>query len=601
MPVSNSSINLVDLDFDNLRNSFKNYLRTQDQFKDYDFDGSNFAVLLDLLAYNTTKNAFYTNMAISEGFLDSAQLRNSLYSHAKELNYVPRSKRSAKARVKVSFTASSENQPYVIQKGSQLSTLIKSESYVFSIPETLTVSSPNQSFEFTTDIYEGIYLKDSYIFVGSSTTQRFKITNKTVDTGSIAVTVFEDGNEVGETYKLSNTLLDLSYKSKVFFIQVGETGYYEIYFGDGVLGYQPKENAVIVIDYRTSKGPLGNGARKFSVDFDPTNRNELLSTPTLEVIEPANNGADEETNESIRYYAPRHFQVQERTVKDTDYEIALKSQFPEINAVSVFGGEEAVPPQMGKVFVVVDIAGVEGLPESKKTEYYNFIERRSPFGIRPIFVEPEFTYIQVKSKVRYNVSVTTNSINRIKTLVTNEVMNYNDVYLNDFNTVLRNSQFVTTIDKSDPSIISNITDIRIYKKLRNPSTGRGTNYEINFGMPLDEKASYQYPHIETDVHVIQSSSFMFNGTTSEIHDDGKGGLYITKTNESGLHEIIKQVGTVDYHNGILRLDAFQPQSYFGTSIKFYAYPADKDISTTKNNIITIESDEVLLDIEGIQG
>lgn len=588
MPLQkNSSVSLVDLDFDNLKNSFKNYLKTTDSFKDYDFAGSNMDVLLELLARNTFHNAFYTNMAISEGFLDSAQLRNSILSHAKELNYLPRSKRSAKSTVRISFQATGENQPYIIQKGAQLSTLIKSDSYVFTIPETITVSSVDNNFVFETDIYEGIFLQDSYIYLDGIDNQRFRILNKSVDTNSINVVVYEDEEEVGTTFKMTNTLLDLNHSSKVFFLQTSETGFYEVYFGDGVIGYEPKRNAKIIIDYRISQGEAGNGARSFSVDFDPTSRGELTDTPLVEVIEVAYNGAEEEGNESIRYYAPKHFQIQQRTVIDTDYEIMLRSEFPEINAISVYGGEEADPPQLGKVFVSLDLKNIEGLPQSRVEEYKNFLERRSPYGISPVFVEPEYTFIQINARARYNLNLTTNSANRIKTLIVNEIMNYNDVELNDFNVVLRNSNLIALIDNSDPSIISNITDVRVYKKLINPSTTVSTDYVINFGIPLNTDRPI----------VIQSSTFMLSGQSVEIIDDGIGHLFLNK--KDGERQLIRQIGTIDYASGELLLTGFVPQSYQGPAIKFYAYPRDKDIATTKNNIISIEPNEVLVTVEGL--
>jgi hypothetical protein len=596
---SKSSIKLVDLDFDSYANSLKNYLRGRPEFKDMDFEGSNIAMLIDLLAYNTFQNAFYVNMAISEGFIDSAQLRNSLYSHAKELNYLPRSVRSAVARIKVDFEASGDSQPYIIPKGSQLSTLIKTDSYVFTVPETITVSSANTSFSFETDIYEGIYVQNPYIFVDGIENQRFKLTNKNVDTRSITVSVFEDGNEIGDIYKLSTTLLGLDFTSKVFFVQPSETGHYEVYFGDGNIGRKPKTNATVVIDYRISNGKLGNGARAFSVDFDPTSSGELLQTPFVEVIEAGRNGEEEETNESIRYYAPRHFQIQERTVVDSDYEIALKTEFPEINAISVYGGEEVEPPMFGRVFVSVDISNVDGLPDSKRDEYTKFLLRRCPKTIKPVLVEPDFTYLQVNSRVRYNLNLTTNSSNRIRTLVLDAVKTYNDTYLDDFKVTLRHSVLGSSIDDCDVSIVSNDTEIRAYKKL-NPRLAVAANYIIDFGLNLKKTNAYPFPHVESERHIIESSQFTQNGELVTIADDGAGIVHITKTDESGNHVSVQRIGTVDYDKGIVSLNGFAPDGYNGSSLKFYAVPRDIDIASTKNNILGIEIDEINVDVEALR-
>lgn len=594
-----STINLVDLDFFSLKESFKNYLRGQNNFKDYDFDGSNINVLLDLLAYNTFNNAFYLNMAMSESHMDSAQLLSSVISHAKDLNYTPRSVRSARARVRVTFEATAENQPYVIQKGSEFSTLIKNSSYVFTIPETITVSSANTTFSFETDLYEGIFIKDSFVFTNNVENQRFKLSNRNVDARSISVTVFEDNSEVGEVYKLRTTLLDLNKRSKVFFLQATEDGFYEILFGDDVIGRRPKINSTILIDYRISEGPSGNGARLFSVDFDPTGRSELITTPIVDTIESATNGQSPEDIESIRYYAPRHFQVQERTVIDTDYEVALKEEFPEINVVSVYGGEEANPPRMGKVFVSVDISNVDGLPESKKEEYFRFLSRRSPFSIDPIFIEPEYLFIDVKTLVRYDVNVTNKSPTRISTLVTDAITKYNNVELNDFKATFRNSAFSTAIDNSDSSIVSNITDVVMYKKI--PVTkGTTRNYKIDFGAALiDNYPAQGSTHKISFEHAVYSSNFNYASITAHLEDDGNGKMRIVRQ-EGSNHVTIAEVGTVDYATGLVNLVGLNIIDFEGASLKLYAAPKDEDITSRKNTILQIEPAGISISVEEVR-
>lgn len=593
----NASMNLTDLDFHGLKNSFKNYLRRQQQFKDYDYDGSSMAILLEELAYNSYKNAFFSNMIHSEGFIDSAQLRTSLFSHSKELNYLPRSTRSARARVRITFEAEGTSQPYVVQKGSQFSTLIKSKSYTFSVPETITVASANTTFQFETDLYEGVYIKDSYVYM-SGNNQRFKITNKNVDTRSIAVTIFEDGSQTGDIYKMTSTLLDLTENSKVFFLQTSETGNYEIYFGDDVLGRQPKLNSTILIDYRISNGTAGNGARVFSVDFDPTGSNELQDTPYVDVIEASKNGNEAEDNESIRYYAPRAFQVQERTVTPSDYEIVLKSEFPEINAVSVYGGEEVDPPRFGKVFVSIDISDVEGLPESKKTSYYNFIKRRAPLSIDAIIIEPERLYLSIYSLVRYNLNITTNSINRIKTLVTSAILDYNTQFLNDFASTLRISQLSRYVDDSDLSIVSNQTVANVYKKW-NPTTNTLLSTVIYLDIPLmDNLPTQSAVYSSEDQKTVYSSFFKYNGEICKIEDDSNGVLRIVKFS-SDQRVTVKDVGTVDYATGKITINNIIVNEYDGDAIKIFGVPADKDITARKNIIMKLEPAEISVEVQAL--
>jgi len=597
--MANTSINLVDLDFASLKGSFKNYLRDQNQFKDYDFEGSNINILLDLLSYNSYKNAFYLNMLLSESFLDSAQLRNSILSHAKELNYLPRSARSSKARVRIEFEATGESAPYIIQKGSPLTTLVKNESYTFTIPETITVSSANTTYSFETDIFEGTYIQDTYTYRQGIENQRFKLTNRNIDTESLTVSVFEDGNEVSDAYKLSTSLLDLDETSKVFFLQPTETGYFEVLFGDNNLGRRPKINSTIVMEYRTSSGELPNGAREFSVDFDPTGSDELNFTPEVNTLENSRDGAEEESIESIRYMAPRHFQTQERAITASDYSIALKGQFPEINAVHAYGGEDLSPPQFGKVFIAVDITNVDGFPESKKIEYRNFIDRRSPFGIRPVFVDPEFSYLSVRSKVRYDVNVTSASRETLKSIIKNAIVDYNEEYLNDFNVILRNSKLETEIDNSDASIISSVTRTRIYKKI-NPRLGLSENFRINFGVPIiDTIPEKEDLHRATDVHALVSSLFIFNSEQVLLEDDGSGNIRIMKT-DGFINEKIKNVGKIDYNTGQIEINGLVVDSFQGSSIKLYVTPVDPDVVASQNSILTIEDDEIIIDLEEVR-
>lgn len=594
---TNQSINLVDLDQQSLVNDFRNFLRNQDEFKDYDFKGSSINVLLDLMAYNTFKNAFYLNMAFSERWIDSAQLRSSIFSHVKELNYLPRSVRSARAKIKVNFTATGDSQPYIVQKGSQFSTIIKSKSYTFTIPETIILSSVDTNFQFETDIYEGIFVKDSYVMI--SDTQKFKITNKNVDLRSVAITVFEDNAEIGLSFKQATTLLDLNETSKVFFIQTSETGHYEILFGDNILGRRPKQNSLIVLDYRISEGKAGNGAKTFSVDFDPTNTNELISSPELEVIEASTNGEDEESNDSIKYYAPRYYQTQERTVNASDYNVLLSQNFPEINAVSVFGGEDLNPPQFGKVFIAVDVKDVDGLPDSKKDEYYNFIKKRAPFSIEPEFIEPEILYLSIKTLVRYNINITSNSLNRTKALVTDAIVTFNDLYLNNFNVKFRNSLLSKTIDAADSSIVSNISDVFAYKKIV-PTLNKPNNFIVDFGFSIKNNlAPQQTVYNATDESAVFSSIFTYENQICTIEDDGNGIIRIVKTDENNKIAVLN-IGTVDYTSGTIKIVGLKPSAFDGNAIKIYIDPDDKDIISEKNNILLIDPSDINVSVQAVR-
>lgn len=614
--MANSSVNLVNLDFDTLKSSFVTYLKQQTQFQDYNFDGAALNVLLDILSYNTYKNAFYTNMIFSESFLDSAQMRESIYSHSKELNYLPRSARSSVANVTINFTATGESQPYVIQKGETFSTVIKQNSYTFSVAEDVILTSSNNNFTSTFDIYEGFYVKDSYVMDYTTENQKFKLTNDNVDTNSLIVLVYEDGEQTPKKFLRATSLLGLTETSQVYFIQGTTDAKYEVVFGDNILGRKPKNGSTIILDYRVTAGSAANGARSFSVNFDPTATNSELTSPvTVSVNKYTNdtqgsysvNGAEQESLESIRYYAPRHFQTQERAVTVNDYEIMLKTQFPEIGAISVYGGEEVSPPRYGKVFVAVDIKNVEGLPESKKLEYYNFIKSRSPLSIDPIFTEPAFTYVQVKSKVKYNINLTTRTTQNIKADVMLTIDDFSNTYLNDFKTSLRYSKLVRAIDDVDMSIISNETELHAYKKLL-PRLSVPQNINLDFNFPIEQTdyvsnetafVTSSARHEVKDTRAVHSTFFRYNGEKCLVEDDGAGKLRVVKE-EGGYHYVIREVGTVNYSTGEIKLINFTVDLYDGNYFKLYVSPKNKDILGSRNEILSIEPDEVLVTVEAIR-
>lgn len=581
------ALNLIDLDFLANKADLIEFLRNQPLFKDFDFAGSNMNLLCDLLAYNSNKHGFLTNMLLSEAHIDSAQLQSSVFSKAKELNYTPRSARSAIANVTVNFTATGASQPYIIPKGSSFSTSIKNNSYVFTTAETISVSSPNSEFTFTTNIYEGIYVKDTYVFnaTESDPYPRFRITNKNVDTSSLVVAVFQDNTQEATTFQPATSLLGLDALDKVFFLQTGETGFYEIQFGDSIVGYAPKENSVIVLEYRVTNAQLANGAKAFDIGFDPTGVNELNDIDPVTIHDIVTGGATAEQIESVRYFAPRHFQTQERCVVPTDYEILLKIAFPEINSVVAYGGEQLDPPRYGYVVVSIDLSELDTLPISKEKAYNEFLLARMPMSLKPLFVDPVHLYAQVNSVVRYNKNITLNTPAYIKSLVTTSISNYNIDHLDDFKATLRYSALLEVIDDSDPSIISNITTIRAYKKFV-PSIGAIGTYVINFGIPIKTG--------------ISSTGLTYKGTLVYLEDDGNGVVSVFQY-VNAKPVTIGPIGTIDYDAGIVTLNHIIVDAYIGNFVKIYAEPVDPDITTIKNSILSIESDEVFVTTQALSG
>lgn len=592
--MANTSLDLVSLDVPTLEASLKAYMRSQSLFKDYDFDGSNIAALIRLLALNTHKNAFFLNMIHSEGFLDSALTRGSVLSHAKELNYTPRSPRSAEANVTVTFNGS--NSAYVIEKGRTFSTIIRNRGLVFSVPETKVVTSTNGFFQFQTSLFEGRYVTDSYIMNRQDETQRFILTNPSIDTRSLTVVVYEDGATTGSTYVRSTTLLDLDETSNVYFLQASEHGQYEVVFGDSVIGRRPSDGSTLIFDYRVTVGEEGNGAKVFNRDFEIGTG---VSNVRVITNRSSENGAAAESIESIKYYAPRHFQVQERAVVASDYSVLLKTQFPEIRAVSAYGGEEVSPPRYGKVFIAIDVSEVDGIPQSKRDEYYEFLKRRAGLTMDPVIVEPNYTYASIVTDVDYNLNVTTLTPDNIRTIVHDTIMEYGDAHLNDFQRTLRFSKLAAEIDAAHASIVGNETRVEVYKKVELKRNDY-QSLKLSFDMPLYDG----YPETGSsfpvgDLRTIRSGSFNVGGETRYVTDDGAGELWVV-TDRGSVTVLLQKVGTVDYASGALEISDMYVETYDGAEVKFWAKPSGLDVVTKHDTILAVEADEVRVSVTAVR-
>lgn len=594
MPNS-SSINLTSLDFDSYKSSLKSYLREQDRFKDYDFEGSNMSVLLDLLSYNTYLNAYYLQMVGNEMFLDTAQLRDSVISHSKELNYLPRSFSSAYAKINVRIESTDPTKRSVVMpKGTSFLSRVGDDTFSFATDQNMVASSSDNIFSFEDVlIYEGRYLSDSYIIDYSQENPRFVINNKNVDLSSVSVVVIEDNGSNRIQYSRAISLLDLDSDSSVFFIQPSSNDTYEIAFGDGVIGRRPKNNSVVVIEYRTCSGELPNGAQNFITSGRIDSESEILVT----TVNPANFGAVAESLDSIKRNAPRAFTTQERAVTAEDYENLLKINFPEINAVSAFGGEDANPPQYGRVFISVDINDVDSFPASKKEEYTRFIKSRASVSMEPIFISPEYTCLGIRSSIKYNINQTGLNPEDIRTLAISSMLDYSNESLNNFNRTLRYSRFIQTIDDSDSSIISNDTDISLIKTV-SPIINSPQKIFVNFKARLFNSSFItedEHP-IETN-HTITSSLFSY-GTQEGclIEDDGAGILRVVVP-QGNVHKTLINVGTIDYETGELNINDLVISNFVGNRLKFYAIPRDKDIIGNQSTILKIIESDINISVE----
>lgn len=590
---------ITNLDFDQVKTDLKTYLKGQNQFKDYDFEGSNMSVLLDILAYNTYQNNFYTNMAISEMFLDSSQLRDSVISHAKSLNYLPRSFTSSVAKIAVRLTVAA---PYpasiTIPAKTKFIARCGNRTFTFYNIDAVSIPNVNNTFVYNNlEVYEGSYITEAYS-VTNANTQRFVISNKNVDTGSIRVIVKETATDpVGVTYMPKSNIFGVGSTDNVFYTQPYFDDKYEIGFGQNIFGKAPANGNIVLIEYRTTVGAEANGITSMVPSDTISGYQAIVTLNTT-----SSGGSDLESVESIKYFAPKSIQIQDRAITKSDYEILLKNKFPEIQAALAYGGEEKDPPQYGRVIVAVDTNNAYGISSNDKNKYYNYLKDRTALGIEPIIEAAQFMYLYVTSNIYYNINVTDLSPTAIKDLAANAISTYSTNNLSDFKKTFRYSNFTSVIDNSDTSILSNDTSVQAILTI-NPTL----NVNNTFTLEFRNKLIIDHPLtvgelISTHKPAIKSSTFTYAGkSTAFIQDDGLGKLQILQTTTGGFIYLNRDIGSVDYTTGKVILKNFNISAYEGADIRIYARTLMSDIAPPNNRIITIRPKDVLITVYGVAG
>jgi len=582
---------ISELDFNQIKAQLKSFLQGQTQFADYDYDGSNMSVLLDILAYNTFQNSFYTNMALGEMFLDSAKLKSSVVSHTKELNYLPRSYRSSIAKINISFSPSDSPAAITIPKYTKFTTTLDGTTYTFLTDEANIVTPVDGVYSITdVSVYEGRIVKE-YFDVTAST--KYELSNKRLDTNSIEVVVY-DSNVAGaasNSYTYKPNLFGVNATDKVYYLQAFKEDQYEIYFGQNSFGYEPRIGQVVEVTYRVSIGEDANNAKTFA---SVGSIGGYVPTVTTQSI--SSGGAEQESLDSIKFYAPKSIQIQDRAVTESDYVNLMKSNFSEIQAISVFGGEELDPPRYGKVFVSIDTTQGDGVSEALKEVYKRFLLERSPLTVYPEVISAEFLYAELISTVYFNINVSDATPGEIESVVRNAISSYNTTYLNDFNKNLRVSRISRAIDDSHPAIVANDTEIRMIADFV-PTVGLASTITVNFKnhliidhpLTLDEDPNLHRPAIRT-------SSFTYNGKTAYVQDNGRGTLQILTNTVSGFTLLDEDVGTVNYVTGRVTITGINVSAFSGNAIKIYARLEGRDIVGPKDRVLSIRNADVEINV-----
>jgi len=608
---ANSSLNLSSLDFDTLKGNFKEFLKTQSVLKDYNFDGSNMSVLLDVMAYNSYLNSFYLNMVASEMFLDSAQKYDSVVSHAKELNYLPRSSHSSVANVSFTVETSGIEGGFTVPKGTRFFGTNSKGTFSFVTNEINTYTSSNSVYAVDNlQIYEGSYFRDSFVVDNDIEDQKFVLSNQNIDVNSVSVQVIENNDFVNPLdFTFSETLFGLNNTSKVFFLQGSESNKYEVVFGDGFFGRKPKNNSTIYVDYIVTNGSDGNEVESFTLtdDLGPVNGGIADSSEVI-TVSASGSGANQESLSSVKFSAPRYFATQQRAVSSDDYAALVLNNFGgEISDVTVYGGQEVQPKLYGRVILCLKPVIGTITPEYLKNRISNFLLEYISLPNRIIISDPEYIYIKLDTVVQQDIYSSNKSFSEIKNIVLNTILKHSSETLEKFNNDLRYSQITTDIDNSETTIISNQTHIRFIKRI-NPLFNRDTSYKFETGNPLFYETptiDVGVPHTELYLNNYEthfehasliSSKFVYNYggklyESSYFADDGQGNIkvYTFGSNKSIIPLTI--VGTINYDVGSFELNNILI-NYYANYISIYLNNKDSDVYAKLNNIIIIDPTDV---------
>lgn len=584
MATNDKRISVSELDFDGIKENLKTFLKNQNEFTDYDFEGSGMNILLDVLAYNTHYSAMNVNLAANEMFIDSASLRSSVVSHAKSLGYLPRSARSPVAVVDITINDTSVTTA-TIPRGTKFTTTIDNQNYNFFTISDLTQSRVSNVLTFTNvDLYEGDLITTRYTVDTTNIDQKYIIPSSDVDTTTLKVTVQNSSTDATTTvYTLNEDITQVTGTSNVYFLQEVDNGQYEVYFGDGVLGKSLTDSNIVILEYIVTNRTEGNGASVFTppASISGSSDNSILT------VDSAKGGSEKESIESIKFKAPLDYASQGRAVTVNDYKVFVPNVFPDAESVQVWGGEDNDPPTYGKVFISILTKDRNDLTNSQKANINESLKQYNVGSIRTEITNPETIFIRLTVNFDYNSTITNSSAADLEALVNTTINDYNNNNLKQFNSNFRYSELLTLIDNTDQSIISNITTVQMAKNFT-PTLGETTKYEINFANAI------YYPHGGHE-SVISSTGFKIDGNTNELFlDDADGALrayYLVGTTRTYVD---LNFGTVNYDLGLITIPSVKINSISNVDdsessvVRVVAVPRSSDIIPLRNTILEID-------------
>ena len=584
-----NKIVVSDYDFDAIKINLKNFLQGQTAFQDYDFEGSSLNILLDVLSYNTHYLAYLANMATNEMYLDSADIRNNIVSLAKMIGYTPSSPRAPLASIDITLNNGSGTS-VTMSKGTVFTSTIDGVSYQYVTNSDITTTPLNGVYKFSSvPIYEGSLVTFKYTVNVNDVDQKFIIPSANADTSTLLVKVQESSSDTTtNTYSLAGGYNNVTATSKVYFIQEGQDGKYEVYFGDGVNGKALEDGNIVILEYIVTNKNVSNGASSFTLSGNIGGFTDV----TIVTNSNSQGGSDGETNESIRHNAPLQYAAQDRAVTSTDYESLVKSIYPNALSVSAWGGEDDETPRYGVVKIGIKAASGSTLTETTKNDIITKLKPYNVASVSPQIVDPETTSVLLTSNVKYDSASTTKSSDTIKSDVITAITNYNTNTLQKFDAIYRHSKLTGIIDDTDTSILSNITTVKIRKSFT-PTLLSSNKYDIYFRNALFNPHS---GHNATAGGILSSTGFKIDGNDNEmfLDDDGEGNVRLYQL-DSGIRTYVNSTqGTISYSSGQITLNSLNVASISNirgstsTVVELTVTPDSNDVVPVRDQIVEID-------------
>ena len=591
--MASNKLQVSDFDFDDIKANLKSFLQDQSEFQDYDFEGSGFAVLLDLLAYNTHYLGFNANMLANEMYLDSADIRKNIVSLAKMLGYTPTSPKSPTATVDILMN----NIPTTVAtitmaKGTAFTTSVDGETYQFVTNAVHTLTPTNGVYKFSNiPLYEGTLVTFKYTADSTDVDQRFVIPSVSADTSTLKVSVQNSASDTTtSTYTLATGVTSINATSKVYFLQEMEDGKFEVYFGDNVLGNKLDDGNIVILEYIVSNKDEANGASSFTLSGSIGGYSDV----TLTTVSSAQGGAEAQTKESIRYNAPLQYSAQDRAVTTGDYETIVQSLYPNAQSVSAWGGEDDETPVYGVVKIAIKAASGSTLTNTTKTNLVTQLKKYNVASVRPEIVDPETTSILLTTNVKFDQNSANKTADTLKSDILTTLTNYNTNTLTQFDGVFRYSKVTGLIDNTDSSILSNITTLKIRKDFT-PTLAVSSKYNVYFRNSLYNPHS---GHNSAAGGILESSGFKVSGDSSTVFyldDDGAGN--VRRYSFSGATRVYSasNQGTIDYATGSITINSLSVLSVenirgeASSKIELTVVPSSNDVVPVRDQILEIDT------------